>query len=328
MIVFTVRRLFQAIPVLLGAALLVYWLMAIPPDPVLRLFAARNPPVPQATILANRQRMHLLDGFWYGFGRWMVNFVKGDFGPTLAGGTENIRKDLMAHLGVTTHLVVPALLLAIVLAVVTGVMSAIKQYSFRDYTFTFFGFLFLAMPAFWIAQLLKDTAVNFNIATNTHFFSVLGDRSIPQPEGFGPQLVDYLGHIVLPTVSLALITYAGLSRFQRASMLEVVNSDYVRLARAKGISPRRLLIRHMLRTALIPMTTATALTVAVFFGGTVITETIFNWQGLGVYTVGAIVGGDKYVVLAVLMLTGFFVIVGNLIADILYAVLDPRIRYD
>jgi peptide/nickel transport system permease protein len=327
MIVFTVRRLLQAIPILLGAALIVYWLMAIPPDPVLKEFAGHNPPIPPATILANRDRMHLLDGFWYGFGRWVARFVQGDFGPTLSGA-ENIRHDLVQHLGVTTHLVVPALFLAVTLAVITGVMSAIKQYSFRDYTFTFFGFLFLAMPAFWIAQLLKDTAVNFNLATGTRFFGTLGDRSIPQPAGFGPQMVDYLGHIVLPTISLSLITYAALSRFQRASMLEVINSDYVRLARAKGITPRRLLTRHMLRTALVPMTTATALTVAAFFGGTVITETIFNWQGLGTYTVGAIVLGDRYIVLAVLMLTGFFVILGNLIADILYAVLDPRIRYE
>ncbi len=327
MLVFTVRRLLQAIPILLGAALLTYWLMAIPPDPVLKQFAGRNPPIPPAVIHADRVRMHLLDGFWVGFGRWVIDFVQGKFGPTLDGAS-NIRTDLVAHLSVTTHLVVPALFLAVTLAVITGVMSAIKQYSFRDYTFTFFGFLFLAMPTFWIAQLLKDTAVNFNLATGTHFFGTLGDHSIPQPSGFWPQLTDYLGHIVLPTISLALITYAALSRFQRASMLDVINSDYVRLARAKGITPRRLLVRHMLRTALIPMTTATALTVAAFFGGTVITETIFNWQGLGIYTVGAIVSGDKYIVLAVLMLTGFFVIIGNLIADILYAVLDPRIRYE
>ena len=95
---------------------------------------------------------------------------------------------MIAHLAVTTHLVVPALILAVVLAVITGVMSAIKQYSVRDYTFTFFGFVFLAMPTFWIAQLLKDTAVNFNLATGTHFFGTLGDHSIPQPDGFWPQL--------------------------------------------------------------------------------------------------------------------------------------------
>ncbi len=326
MVVFTVRRLAQAIPILLGAALLTYWLMSIPPDPVRKQFAGRNPPIPQAVIHADRVRMHLLDGFWVGFGRWAVDFIQGNFGPTLDGAS-NIRRDLIAHLAVTTHLVVPALLLSVSLAVVTGVISAVKQYSVRDYAFTFLSFLFFAMPAFWIAQLLKDTAVNFNLATGTHFFGTLGDHSIPQPSGFWPQLTDYLGHIVLPTISLSLITYAALSRFQRASMLEVINSDYVRLARAKGIHPRRLLVRHMLRTALIPMTTATALAIAAFFGGTVITETIFNWQGLGIYTVNAIVAGDKYIVLAVLMLTGFFVILGNLIADILYAVLDPRIRY-
>ena len=110
-------------------------------------------------------------------------------------------------------------------------------------------------------------------------------------------------------------------------MLEVLNSDYVRLARAKGISSRRVLTRHMLRTALIPMTTVTALTIAAFFGGTIITETVFNWNGMGVYTIGAIGSHDKYIVLAWLMLTGFIVIIVNLVADILYGVLDPRIRY-
>jgi peptide/nickel transport system permease protein len=206
-------------------------------------------------------------------------------------------------------------------------MSAVKQYSVRDYTFTFIGFVFVSMPSFWIAQLLKTLAVSYNQATGTRFFGTIGAASAIQPSGFFPRLSDYAGHLILPTISLALITYAGLSRFQRASMLEVINSDYVRLARAKGISSRRVLVRHMLRTALIPMTTATALTVAAFLAGTIITETVFNWNGLGYYIIQAIVSGDKYVVLAALLLTGFIVIICNLVADLLYGVLDPRIRY-
>jgi peptide/nickel transport system permease protein len=326
MLVFTIRRLIQAIPILFGASLLTFWLMSIPADPVTVEFAGRNPRPPQGTIDAEMHRFRLDESFWAQYWDWIKGIFHGNWGPALDKNA-NIFHDMMRHFGVTTRLIVLALIVAIVLAVLTGVMSAIKQYSVRDYTFTFLGFVFLSMPTFWIAQLLKTIAVNFNTSTGTHFFGTLGAYSIPQPDGFWNRIVDYAGHLVLPTISLALITYAGLSRFQRASMLEVMNSDYVRLARAKGISARRVLTRHMLRTALIPMTTATALTIAVFFGGTIITETVFNWNGMGVYTIDAISSHDKYIVLATLMLTGFIVIIGNLVADILYAVLDPRIRY-
>ncbi len=326
MLVFTIRRLLQAIPILFGATLLTFWLMSIPTDPVTAKYVGRNPPTPRGTILHERARFRLDDGFWVQYWDWLKGLVHGNLGPALDPNA-NIRKDLFRHFGVTLHLVVLALVLAVVLAVITGVMSAIKQYSVRDYTFTFLGFVFLSMPSFWIAQLLKTLAVNFNLATGTHFFGTIGDRSQPAPTGTWNVFVDYAGHLTLPTISLALITYAALSRFARASMLEVMNSDYVRLARAKGISQRRVLTRHMLRTALIPMTTATALTIAAFLAGTIITETIFSWNGLGYYTIQAIQNHDRYIVLAALLLTGSIVIVMNFVADLLYGVLDPRIRY-
>jgi peptide/nickel transport system permease protein len=326
MLVFTIRRLIQSIPILFGATLLTFWLMSIPTDPVTLEFAGRHPAPPVATVMAERERFRLNEGFWAQYWDWLKGLAHGNFGPALDKNA-NIRADMLSHFVTTTRLVVLALLLAITLAVITGVVSAIKQYSVRDYTFTFIGFVFLSMPTFWIAQLLKTVAVNYNLSTGTRFFGTIGASTIPAPDGAWNKFVDYAGHLILPTIALALVTYAALSRFQRASMLEVMNSDYVRLARAKGISSRRVLIRHMLRTALIPMTTATALTVAGFFGGTIITETIFNWNGMGVYTIGAIQSHDKYIVLATLLLTGFIVILGNLVADILYAVLDPRIRY-
>ena len=145
--------------------------------------------------------------------------------------------------------------------------------------------------------------------------------------GFG-QFIDSFEHLILPTISLALITYAAWSRFQRASMLEVLNSDYMRLARAKGLKARRVLVKHDLRTALIPMTTVSALTIAAILGGAVITETVFQWQGMGVFLINSITFRDRYGTMGWLLISGFFVVVGNLIADLLYAVLDPRIRYE
>jgi peptide/nickel transport system permease protein len=136
-----------------------------------------------------------------------------------------------------------------------------------------------------------------------------------------------LGHMVLPTIALALISYASWSRFQRASMLEVLNSDYLRLARYKGLPRRTVMVRHGLRTALIPLTTVTALDLASIIGGAVVTETVFQWHGMGDFLIRSIREQDVYATASWLLITAVVVIVFNLIADLLYAVLDPRIRY-
>jgi peptide/nickel transport system permease protein len=184
------------------------------------------------------------------------------------------------------------------------------------------------MPAFWTGVLLKQGALTINEATGDRIFYTIGARSIERPPGIWSAITDTFGHMILPTLSLALITYAAWSRFQRSSMLEVLNSDYIRLARAKGLSPTKVLLRHALRTALIPMVTVSALTIAAVIGGAVVTETVFEWQGLGKYLIEAIVTRDRYAILGILLVTGFIVIIGNLVADILYGVLDPRIRYE
>jgi peptide/nickel transport system permease protein len=218
--------------------------------------------------------------------------------------------------------------LALVLAVLSGVLSATRQYSWLDYVFTFLGFVFLSMPPFWTAVLLKLGALTVNEATGQRTFFTIGARSDATEPGAWNAISDTFGHLILPTISLALITYAAWSRFQRSSMLEVLGSDYIRLARAKGIAPRRVLVKHALRTALIPMTTISALAIAGVLGGAVVTETVFEWQGLGRYLIESIATRDRYAVLGILLVTGFIVIVGNLVADILYGILDPRIRYE
>ncbi len=157
---------------------------------------------------------------------------------------------------------------------------------------------------------------------------MLGEKT-PQLEGSTwVHFMDAVGHLILPTLSLAAISYAAWSRFQRASMLEVLNSDYVRLARAKGLKPRTVLLRHALRTALIPMVTVSALGIAAIIGGAVITESIFGWRGMGQFLIESINTYDRNAVLAWLMVSGFIVVLGNLVADLLYGVLDPRIRHE
>jgi peptide/nickel transport system permease protein len=327
-IAYTIRRLIAAIPVLAVASFLVFWMASVLGDPVKAAFIGRNPPVPKSTIDHEYARLHLKEGFFAQYWRWIKGLLHGYFGPSVASDTTVISHEVAERLWVTLRLVFFAMLLALVLAVITGVLSAVRQYSRMDYTFTLLGFVFLSMPAFWIAVLLKQAAIAVNDATGVRFFGTFGERSSVTEPGVWNALVDITGHLILPTLSLALITYATWSRFQRASMLEVLNSDYIRLARAKGLSPRKVLIRHALRTALIPMTTVSALGIAAILGGAVITETVFEWHGMGNYLVESIFSFDRNAITAWLMVSGFIVVVGNLVADLLYGILDPRIRYE
>ena len=328
MFAYTIRRLLISIPILAVASFIVFWLVSLSGDPVREKYGARNPPVPQAVWDTEYRRLGLKDGFFVQYWHWLQNLVfHGNFGESI-NPTTHINQEIGDRLWTTMRLIFLAMLLALVLAVATGVFSAVRQYSKLDYTFTFLGFLFLSMPTFWIAVLLKEAAVSYNQSTGTKAFYTLGEKT-PGVDLHGWALfTDIAGHMVLPTLSLALITYAAWSRFQRASMLEVLNSDYIRLARAKGLPWRKVLIRHALRTAMIPMVTISALTIAALIGGAVITESVYQWNGMGRFLIQSITQRDRSAILAWLMLAGFFVVVGNLVADLLYAVLDPRIRYE
>jgi peptide/nickel transport system permease protein len=325
MLAFAVRRIAVSIPILLISTFIVFMLASLSGNPLSPLLT-RNPPPPPESIALEAQRLRLdhpiLERYWM----WLTGLFRGDFGPSVQSNLD-IGSEVAGRFMITLRLIAVAMILALVLAVVIGVISAVKQYSKTDYTATFLGFLFLAMPAFWLAILLKQAGIEFNNAVDEQVVYTIGDASVPLPEGFGAQVADIAGHMILPTISLALISYAAWSRYQRASMLEVMNSDYVRLARAKGLSRRRVMVKHALRNALIPLTTVTALDLASIISGAVVTETVFQWRGMGDLLLNAIRGDDVYVVMAWLLVTATVVILFNLLADLLYAVLDPRIRY-
>ena len=327
MLAFTIRRLLIAIPILIVSSMITFALVALSGDPLADL-KTHQPPYPQSTIDARRHYLKLDENWFHRYGDWIWGLVsRGDFGPSVHGAGFSIGGQLGHRLIVTMRMVALAMLIAVIFAVVVGVISAVRQYSGLDYAFTFTGFLFLSMPAFWFAILLKEfLAIKLNTLTGHTFLYTIGDSSIEPKHGFAA-FTDIAGHIVLPTITLALISYASWSRFQRASMLDVLNSDYIRLARAKGLSNRRVMVRHALRTALIPLTTVTALDLAGILGGAIITERVFQWHGMGELIINAITERDIYVVLAWLLVTAFIVVLFNLIADLLYAVLDPRIRY-
>jgi glutathione transport system permease protein len=327
MIAFVIRRILISIPVLIGSTILTFILVKMSGDP-LSYLKTRTPKVPAHTIALEQHRLGLDQSYPSQYWHWITNVVlHGNFGQSIHPN-DNVRNELFSSLAVTSRLVILSVLISLILAVVTGVFSAVKQYSVTDYTTTFFGFLFLSMPVFWFAILLKQAGIWFNQNVSEGTFFTIGDKSVfLTDDSTWGYWKDILGHLVLPTIVLSLAGYAGWTRFTRASMLEVLNSDYVRLARSKGLKPRQVLVRHALRTALIPLTTVTALDIAALLGGAIITEQVFQWHGMGNLFLTAIRNIDFNVMLAWLLVTATIVILFNLLADVLYGVLDPRIRH-
>jgi peptide/nickel transport system permease protein len=325
MISFIIRRLLISIPVVILSSVLVFLLVANSGDPLGDL-KSRNPPVPRSVLDLRRHQLNLDKPLPARYWAWVTHFVRGDMGTSVGG--LNVRTLLGQRLVVTMRMIILATLLALVLAILTGVISAVRQYHVSDYTFTFAGFLFLSMPVFWLAALLKEfVAIKFNQAFGHRVFYTVGAETPNLSGSLFHRLGDYSGHLVLPTLTLALIGYASWSRYQRSTMLDVLSSDYIRLARAKGLTRGRVMVRHALRNALIPIATVVAIDTGTLFGGAILTERVFSWAGMGSLLVQGINQVDINMVLAWLMVASVIIILFNLAADILYAVLDPRIRY-
>jgi peptide/nickel transport system permease protein len=325
MVSFIIRRLLISIPVLVLSSVLVFLLVANSGDPLGDL-KGRNPPVPKQVLDLRRHELNLDKPLPARYWIWITGFVRGDMGTAVNG--REVRTLLGERLVVTMRMIILATIVALVLAILTGVISAVRQYHISDYTFTFAGFLFLSMPVFWLAALLKEyVAIKFNQAFGHRVFYTVGAETPNLTGSLVHRLGDYAGHLVLPMLTLALISYASWSRYQRSTMLDVLSSDYIRLARAKGLSRSRVMVRHALRNALIPIATVVAIDTGTLFGGAVLTERVFSWQGMGSLLVQGISQVDVNVVLAWLMVSAIIIILFNLAADILYAFLDPRIRY-
>jgi peptide/nickel transport system permease protein len=325
MAAFVVRRLLISIPVLFASSILVFLLVANSGDPLGEL-RARQPPVPPEVIAQRERDLNLDKSQPERYLTWLAGMVRGDMGKTIDG--REVGPLLFDRLQITLRMVLLASLIALLLAVVVGVVSAVRQYTALDYTSTFTGFLFLSMPVFWLAALLKEyVGIGINQAVGRQLIFTVGEQTPNLTGDLWTRIGDYLGHLILPTIALAAISYAAWSRYQRASMLDVLNSDYIRLARAKGLSSRRVMVRHALRNALIPLTTVVAIDFGAVFGGAVITEQVFTWQGMGQLLVAGVRTHDVNIMLAWLVVSASMVVLFNLIADILYAYLDPRIRY-
>lgn len=329
MLMFVIRRTLISIPVLIASTILTFILVKLSGDPLAYL-RQRQPRPTQHTIDLAAQRLYLNHSWPAQYWHWITQLlVHGNWGAANQDATvSSVGSEIWPAFLVTLRLVVASVVISLILAVLTGVISAVKQYSLVDYITTTLGFLFLSMPVFWFALLLKEAGIWYNEHTHSETFFTIGERSIPVTDhSFWGSFKDITGHAILPVIVLGLAGYASWSRFTRASMLEVLNSDYVRLARAKGLKPRTVLVRHALRTALIPLATVTSLDIAVLLGGAIITETVFQWHGMGYLFLTSVTNRDSNVMLGWLLVSAVIVIAFNLLADLLYGALDPRIRH-
>jgi len=321
MLTYILRRFLYSIPVLFAASFLIFSFVAIASDPL--QFLRMQPRVDKATIERIVEREHLEEPIPVRYVYWMKEAVTNKFGTTLIGDRA-IWPDLVRVMGNTAQLVIAAELLALLLAVFIGVYSAVRQYSAFDYSFTTVSFLGLATPVFWLALMLQVLVVNIFLNYDIRIFYV-SNLSSANPENF---LLDRIQHLALPVLVLTIASVAQYSRYMRAAMLEVVNSDYVRTARAKGLSERTVVMKHAFRNALIPLATVVALNLGNVLGGAVVTETIFSLDGMGRYFIRNLEEGDPFPVMAWLMITSVMIVFFNLVADVVYGYLDPRVRYD
>ncbi|EHI12880.1 ABC transporter permease [Mycolicibacterium thermoresistibile] len=320
---FLARRFLNYLILLALAAFLTFTLTSVSFRPLDSL-EQRNPRPPQAVIDAKAAELGLDKPIPIRFADWAGGAVRGDFGTTITG--QPVSEELWRRIGVSLRLLIIGSVLGTVAGVVLGAWGAIRQYRLSDRVVTVLSLLVLSTPTFVIANLLILGALNVNSALGVQLFAYTGETSPDVVGGTWNQILDRLQHLVLPTLTLALAAMAGYSRYQRNAMLDVLGQDFIRTARAKGLTRRQALVKHGLRTALIPMATLFAYGLAGLVTGSVFVEKIFGWHGMGEWIVFGIATQDTNIVVAITVFTGAMILVAGLLSDVIYAMLDPRVR--
>ncbi|HEX5586377.1 MAG TPA: ABC transporter permease [Acidimicrobiia bacterium] len=317
---FVARRLLVAIPVVLVATFVVFLLVSATGDPLADI--RTQPATDPQTVRLLEEQYHLNDPVVERYVHWLGDFVQGDWGTSFS--TDRPVTDMIGEAAWNSFLLVgTTVVLSVFVALLVGIVSAVRQRSAFDYAATGFSYFGFSMPDFFFALLLQLVLVVWlREQFDVQLFYVQGKYTVGE-EG---NLVNLVQHMVLPVATLMLTTVAAWSRYQRDSMLDVLRSDYIRTARAKGVPRSRIVRHHALRNALIPFVTVVAIDTGVLLGGVVVVERIFSWPGLGLVFFTALERSDYPVVLAWTALATVFVVLCNLVADVIYGLLDPRIR--
>jgi peptide/nickel transport system permease protein len=349
MLTYLIRRLIQSIPIMFGISLLIFLIVQLAPgspvdrfrtpqirpeqlEALMRLYGLDKPFLPfmLKNDLGGFEFVPDVSSIWDNqYFAWLTAFISFPFNEQAWGFSfttnQPVRNMVFERLPATVILMGTSLIVTIIVAIPLGVLAAVKQYSLADKLISSFATIGYAMPSFLLGlYVLYFGGVVLGQATGGAIsFPLFGRQSFGKEGDF----LDLAWHLVLPVTSLAIQSIAGYSRYLRASMLDVLRQDYVRTAKAKGLAGRTVISKHALRNAMIPFVTLLGLTLPSLVAGAVITETIFSYPGIGSLTITAISQNDYPTIYATGMLTGFFVILGNLVADVLYGVVDPRIKY-
>ena len=322
MLPFIVRRVAVAIPLLFLTSLVVFVLVANAADPLAEL---RSQDVAPSVIDARRHELNPDKPVLARYRHWLSGVVQGDLGTSFAG--RDIAGLLRQRMGVTLRMVGLATVLAIAFGLGFGVVTAVRHYSRLDHGLTFLSYVALSLPVFWLAGLLKEfLAVRLNRVLGRRLIFTVGEADPNLTGTLLERLGNHLGHLVLPTVALMLAPIAIWGRYLRSSMLDELSESYIRTAHAKVLSSSLVVLQHALRNALAPFVTLVALSFGHLFAGAVIVERVFAWQGMGQLLLDGVRAADPNVVAAWLLVTAATVQLFNLLADVAYAWLDPRVR--
>ncbi len=320
---YVIRRTLQAIPLLLLISIILYWILSNAPGGPLAPYL-QNPHITAADIERLKHNLGLDQPLPIRYLRWLGLVVQGQFGYSTSN-SEDVVTAILERMPATLLLMGSSFVLSLLIGVTFGIFAAIKPYSIGDYLVTTFAFFGQSMPVFWFALMLQ---LVFSVAGITAFgyHIALPSAGISSSDDF--DLGDRVQHLILPTVVLSLLYIATWSRFTRSSMLEVIKTDYMRTAAAKGLDRMTIILRHGLKNALIPVVTVIALSLPGLVAGAVVTEDIFAWPGMGRLFFNALGQFDFPLLMGYLMMVSVLVVFFNIVADVAYAWLDPRVKYD
>jgi len=306
----------MAFPLLFLITIISFAMMQMAPgDPTALMM---DPMIKQENLAAYKEAYGLNDNVIVQYVRWLGNMIQGNFGESLIRQGVPVSELILARLPNTLILMIVSSVIAFLISIPLGVISATKRNSLTDYSITFVSFLGVATPNFWIGLVL----IMF-LSVHMGWFPTGGVATLGEPFS----IWDRIHHLILPAFVLATADMAGLTRYSRSSMLEVLRQDYIRTAKANGFRNKTVIFKHGLRNGLIPIITILGLMLPSFIGGSVIIESIFAWPGIGLLFVEAAFQRDYPVIMAVIVIAAALVVIGNLLADILYAIFDPRIEY-
>ena len=313
---YLLRRLLIAVPILFGITVLSYFIMSLTPGDAVQMLI--SPTISQADIEIRRRALGLDQPVHVRYFRWLNELAHGNLGYSFSSGAP-VTKRVGERVVPTLTLTATALALSYLIAVPIGVLVATRRYSWIDYVATFFAFLGISLPTFFLGL-----AGIYIFALRVHWLPVGGTITLGTDGGF----LDMVHHLILPASVLAVAGAGALTRYVRSSMLEVLGQDYVRTARAKGLAEALVRRKHALRNARLPVITLAGLQIPALLAGAVITEQVFEWPGMGRLTIEAINQRDYPVLMGITLVTAVLVAVGNLLADLAYAYVDPRIHYE